>query len=236
MTILSRFKAYAVFSLCLLQQVACAQGELGPHFLDKNSRYIGEFFQNHAYIRADEGGNFGGKLAGNKFAADVWIAREDAFVLYKQPNADKFAIIDPSDPKNHNLKPTDLNFQLIPNGGLLVKAWERANNPSAYPKDKRTGKLQAWIFVDLVAAAKQTERFFVGTEIKTEPESGLHFIPVLVVNEQRSVFFLDPDRNKFAPVSADLLGTPLEEMKYREMDAGGVGEAVWKFISTKNPK
>lgn len=208
-------------------------GEIGPHFPVKRFQYIGDFYHNYAYLIADEDGNFGGRLADDIYVADIYTVREEVLILLRDTKSGRFAIMDPSDPATKNMKATDLKFEDAPKDNILTKAWERASNPKNYPKDLKKGKQQEWIYVDLTAKAK---RFYIGTAIKKEQQSGYSFAPLLVVNEQRSIFFLDPKNRKFAPVSVDPLGTPLEEKKYRKMDEGGVAEAVWKAIKDKLPK
>lgn len=211
-------------------------GEIGPHFTGKRFQYIGDFYHNYVYLIADEDGNSVGRLADEKYVADIYTVREEVLILLRDTKSGGFAIMDSSDPSTKNMKATDLKFEDVSQDNILAKAWERASNPKNYPKDLKKGKQQEWIYVDLTAKAKETERFYVSTTIKKEQQSSYSFAPLLVVNEQRSTFFLDPKNRKFAPVNIDQLGTPLEEMKYRKMDGGGVADAVWKAIKDKLPK
>ncbi len=112
----------------------------------------------------------------------------------------------------------------------MAKAWERVSNPKAHEADRTKGKQQEWLSVGFDAQTRQTERFYVGTEIKTEPKSSLQFTPLLTVTEERFTLFLDPSNNKYAPVSADPLGTPLDPIKYREMPPDSMAAAVWKLL------
>ncbi|MDO9541006.1 MAG: hypothetical protein Q7J98_01615 [Kiritimatiellia bacterium] len=205
-------------------------GEIGPHLTGKRFQYIGDFYHNYVYLIANEDGGFGGRLADEKYFADTYTVREEVLILLRDTKSGGFAIMDPSDPA------TKLKFEKVPKDNILSKAWERASNPKNYPKDLKKGKQQEWIYVDLTAKAKETKRFYIGTEIKKEQQSGYSFAPLLVLNEQRSTLFLDPNNRKFALVDVDPLGIPLEEMKYRKMDGGGVADAVWKAIKDKLPK
>ena len=70
-------------------------------------------------------------------------------------------------------------------------AWERALTPKKYESDRTKGKLQEWISVGFTAQDRQTERSYVGAEIKTDPKSSLQFTPLLTVTEERFTLFLD---------------------------------------------
>ena len=193
-------------------------GEIGPHFTGKRFQYIGDFYHNYTYLIADKDGNFGGcLLADEKYVTDIYTVREEVLILLRNTKSGRFAIMDPSDPSTKNMKATDLKFEDAPKDNILSKAWERASNPKNYPKNLKKGKQQEWIYVDLTAGDKETKRFYIGTAIKKEQQSGYLFVALLVVNEQRLTFFLDPKNRKFAPVSVDPLGTLLEEIKYRMM-------------------
>lgn len=205
-------------------------GELSPHFTGKGYQYVGEFFRNYAYIIKKEDGELGGKLADNKFMADVISAREQVVILLRRPKDGQLAIMDPSDPEARKSAPADLKFQAAPVGSMMAKSWERASNPKAHEADRTKGKEQQWLSVGRDAQPRQTERYYVGTEIKTEPKSSFQFTPLLIITEERMTLFLDPANKKFAPVTTDLLGTPLDPIKYRDMTDGGMAEAVWKLL------
>jgi hypothetical protein len=211
-------------------------GELGPHWKGKQFQYVGEFFKNYIYLIAGEDGNFGGRLADEQYVADVFIMREDIQILFRDPKSGKFAILDPSDQATRAMTAGDWKFQDVPAESIPAKAWQRATNPKNYPGDLRKGRQQEWIYVDSSGEAKQRDSFYVGTEVKNDPKFGYSFVPLLAVNQQRTTFYLDPKNQKFAPVSADMFGTPLDEIKYRKMDEGGVAEAIWKAIREKLSK
>lgn len=212
-------------------------GELGPHWEGKQYHYVGAFHNNHLYLMGDEEGNLGGKLADDIYVGEAFIVREDIQILLRDPKSGKFAVIDPSDPASRKMKEEDLKFHDAPSTNILAKGWLRAQNPKNYPKDLKKGKEKSWIYVDLTAGAGESDQFYVGTEIKKDPKTGYELVALLVVNQQRTTFYLDPKNKQFAPVKTDMLATPLEDIKYRKMDEGGAAEAALKVIQkTLNEK
>ena len=210
--------------------------ELAPHFPTKEFVYIGSFFWNYTYIHKNEDGKLVGALADEHYEAYIASAREKVFALVQHPKTQQFALFDPSDRESGKQEFSDLKFQSASVDSAFAKAWLRATTPTAFEKDRKKGRLQEWIYVDVAAKDRQVDRFYVGTEIKTEPKSGFRFVPLLDVTEERAVFFLDPKHKQFAPVTTDLFWTPLEEMKYRDITVGGVGEAVMNFVTGTKSK
>lgn len=216
-----------------VEQANADQPELAPHFRGTNFVYVGDFFGNHAYIQLNDGGNMSSALADGHFVASVVTARESTIMLFQNPKTGEVAVLDPSNPESAKKTASDLKFAAISPETPPGKAWARASNPSAFVSDKKKGRSQEWIYVDMATTDRQIDSFYVSTEIKTEAKSGLRYVPILGITEERFMFYLDPKNNKFAPVRNDLFWTPKEEMKYREITAGGVAEAVLKLVTSR---
>jgi hypothetical protein len=215
---------------CRDQAQAPLTAELSPHFDGKAFQYVGDFHGNYVYLVKGEGGELGGELKDSKYVCNVTSAREQLYVIFRRPNDGKVAVFDPSDPSSQNFKHADLDFQTPEYDTVATKAWERASNPEKFQADRRVGKSQEWITVDVGAQERQVERTYCGAEIKTNAASELQFIPLLLVTEERFTLYLDPANNKFAVTQTDYFGTPLEPIKDREMTSDGMGIAVWKLL------
>jgi hypothetical protein len=206
-------------------------GELGPHWIGKQFRYVGEFYRNYVYVIGREDGCLGTRLAGDQCSADIYSVREDTQILFRDPRSGRFAVFDPSDQDSRPTKSTDLKFESALGESIPRKAWQRATNPKDYLDNLKKGRQQDWIYVDSLVEPRQSDSIYVGTTVKSDSESGYSFVPLLVVNQQRITFYLDPKNRRFAPVAADAFGTPLEDkLKYQDMKENGVAEAVWKTI------
>lgn len=204
--------------------------ELAPHFTGDKFKYIGEYFQNYTYLMASEDGDFCGKLAEGRYVTDVWSVREEILMLNYQPASGKYAVLDPSDPASWSKKPGDLKWESFPEDSIVVKAWKKATNPQKHKKDTIKGKNQSWIYVDVLSEAKAMLKFYVGPEIYKEPE--FMFTPLLELNQERMLLYLDPANNKCSYYAIDLLGVPLEEKKYRDMKEGDFCYGVLNAIKS----
>lgn len=212
-------------------------GELGPYFTGKEFHYVGTFYKrNFCYILENEGGTLSNTLSQNHKVADVWIAREAMSIIVQQPKTKKFILFDPSNPETKGLSFEQLTFQDVPQESDIAKGWARANSPESFSKDRKKGKNMNWIFVESAPTPTDIRQVYVGDEIKTNEKYNCRTVPLLEVIQERYMFFLDPDNNRFGAVRTDVLGTPEEEIKYRDITPGSAGEAVLKAISTKPAK
>jgi len=214
----------------LLPLKAQSRAELYPHFRENAFQYVGEFYNNHAYIFKNADGKLGDALADGKYTATIMSAREQVFIVFRRPTDGQFAVVDPSDPEAKKIQPSDLKFQVYPKDSIIVKAWEFASNPQAHESDRANGRLQRWLAVGVDVQTRQTERFYVGAETKTDPKSSFQLTPLLVVTEERLILFLDPANRKYAPVISDSFGSPLDPIKYRDMADDSMAAAVWKQL------
>jgi hypothetical protein len=213
------------------------EGELGPYFTGREFHYAGTFYEhNFSYVLENEGGTLSNSLSENKEEADVWTAREAISIIVQQPSTKKFAIIDPSNPETKGLKLDQIKFQDAPQESDVAQGWARASSPESFSKDRKKGKTQNWVFVESAPTPTGRRKVYVGDEVKNNAESGLRIVPLLEVFQTHYTFFFDPNNKKFAPVQTDEFGVAKEEIKYRDITPGGVGEAVLKVISNKPPK
>jgi hypothetical protein len=210
--------------------------ELAPHFPEKQFYSVGVFHNNYAYIQQFEGGALGSELADKHYVARVVTARESVAVLFHDSKTRHFTVWDPFEAESKEKQPKDLNFQAVDPEGIIGKAWSRASNPKLFPKDFIKGRTQTWVFVGAVAAEGQGDKFYVGTEIKTDPKSGFQFVPLLKVSEEWFIFHLDPKGKKFAPVRSDLFWIELEELTFQDITPGGIGESVLNLVRPKKPE
>ncbi len=176
---------------------------------------------------ADDAGHFGTTAPDGTVHADVWSAREDFYVLFRDPKTGAFCILDTMDP---NFGKTKLEFSDFPKDSLPVKAWSRAEAPKTFSKDLKNGKEHQWIYVDLNATKVETDRFYVSPEIKSDPKSGYPFTSVMIVNEQRLSVSIFPSKKKFSAVTTDFLAMPSGTEDNFDMKPGDLSEAVLKFM------
>ena len=210
-------------------------GELGPYFTGKEFHYVGTFYaHNFSYILENEGGKLGSSLSENHKVADVWTAREAISIIVQQPETKKFALLDSSNPETKGMSFEQLTFRDAPQESDIAQGWARANSPESFSKDLKKGKSANWIFVESAPTPTGRRKVYVGAEIKTNEKYNCRIVPLLEVFQNHYTFFLDPDNKKFAPVKTDEFGTPKEEIKYRDITPGGVGEAVLKAVSSPN--
>lgn len=214
-------------------KTANAQGEIGPHFLKDRCSFIGEVYGNSVYINADDEGRFGNKSQDGTVYADVWVAREDFYIMFRHPKKDAYAMVDSADPTFSKKKFSELEFGDFHVDSLPHKAWIRASSPKSYEKDRKTGKEFAWIYVDAKGDRKQTDRFYVSPEIKLDSSTGCRFVTVMIVNEQRFSVFIDPAKRRFSTELTDRLAMPVEEKKFSQMKRGDLSEAILGFMNRK---
>lgn len=207
--------------------------ELSPYFKDNDHKFVGTFFRNHAYIVRAKSGSLGGELAGGTFVTDLVSVREKIVILLRRPSDNRFAIMELGGQAANNSASSELEFVDAQPGSLLASSWEKAVNAQTLPANHIKGKQQTWIFVDSETLERSIERYNVGTEVKTESKSGLQFTPLLILIEERSTMYIDPKNRKFASVTTDLFGTPLDAFKYREMTLNGLADKVWKLIKSQ---
>ena len=210
-------------------------GELGPYFTGKDFHYVGTFYtHNFSYIHENEGGTLSNSLSENHKVVDVWTAREAMSIIVQQPETKKFALLDPSNPETKGLSFEQLTFQNAPQESDIAQGWARANSPESFSKDRRKGKNTNWILIESAPTPTGRRQVYVGDKIKTNEKYNCRIVPLLEVFQDHYMFFLDPDNKKFAPVRTDEFGTPKEEIKYRDITPGSVGEAVLKAVSSPN--
>jgi len=139
-------------------------------------------------------------------------------------------------PSIDNKSIKDLDFIEFPKDAFPHQAWSVASGDIIPERVEKGREDRQWLFIDVGADEKQVEYFFTMKQINTEPNSVLEFITILVLNEQRAMFFYSSDGTEFAPVHCDPLWTPTEDMIYREVRDGEVEKAIWEVIIEKNEK
>jgi hypothetical protein len=207
--------------------------ELAPYFTGERYYYLGEFFQNYAYLLKLEGGTYLDKLADGGCAADVHTAREAAAVVFYNPKARAFATVDMQDPKFENMKIESLQFAAASPDSLVGKAWARASNPDAYKQDHKQGKRALWVYVDTHADERRSDTYYAETAIHTEPKAGYKFFELIAVTHERFYFTIDGKARKFRADLTDLLGTPVGDKKERDMKDGDIASAIWRLYETR---
>lgn len=207
--------------------------ELAPYFTGDNFYYVGEFFLNYAYLMKSEGSKYFGELSGGYCAADVHTAREATAIVFYEPKAKKFSVVDMQDRKFGRLKLEELQFNGADSDSFAVKAWERASNPNAYKKDQKQGKRALWVFIDSVAEGRRVMEYYVEPTVHTEPRTGYKYFEMLAVTLERFNFIINGKAHKCRTYLTDVVGRPQEPEREEEMKDGDLPSAIWRLYETR---
>ena len=233
---------YLLPALIILAQVstACGQksrGELNPHF-GKSTQYLGNFHGNFGYMIKSEDNST--QLKGGEFVVSVKSASEKFLTVIRRPTDGYIAVIERGDARGlrlADLTPSELKFQAIAEGTKILAAWNRATNPGAFKDKTKKGERRKWIYVDSDVLKQQTDRFYVSAGVQLDPKTKLQIAEILVVSEESFLLFINPDKNKFAPVATNLFGSPLDKAIYENIPAGSMAAKVLEELlkGTREP-
>lgn len=193
--------------------------ELQRHFEGQDLLSLGHFYNNFVYVDTAQD-----PILKDGYFVYVFIAREDYVLIARDKSNDKMAIIDPS--MNQN----ELEFYKFSTEDMPSKAWSVASGEVDVQRIEHGQSGKEWLYVDLNEYDDHVNYYFTLKEINTEPETGLEVITILVLNEQRSMFFYDSEGTEFAPVRCDAFWTPIEEMVYRKMRDEEVEKVIWDVM------
>jgi len=193
--------------------------ELQCHFEGENLLSLGSFYNNFVYVDTTQD-----PILKDGYVVYVFTAREDYVLIVKDKSNDKMAIIDPS------MDQEGLEFYEFSTEDMASKAWSVASGEVDVERIERGQSGKKWLYVDANVYDENVNYYFTLKEINTEPETGLEVITILVLNEQRSMFYYDSEGTEFAPVRCDFLWTPIEEMVYRKMRDEEVEKVIWDVM------
>jgi len=197
--------------------------ELSSPFKDQDLYYIGSFYNNHAYI--DTAQDY--KLA-DGYVASIYIYREDRLNILRDPKNGKMVALDPS---SEITDPDNLKFSYPPSDSPIVKAWSIASGQVKPTSIENGHDGRQWAFVDNIVTERQIEHLYIDPTIVNDPKTGITTSTLLILVEQRMLFFYDSKGTKIAPVTCDFFWTPVDELQYRVMKVNGIENAVWEFIN-----
>lgn len=202
--------------------------ELPSRFKGDQFYYLGEFYQNAAYLLKFENGRFLVRLPGDRCQACVLGVRETFMVVYYERKTQRFAF-DLDNPTFKRGRTGQLQFAPVLPDSLAAKAIERASNPATSGTDIKQGRRSRWILVETHVSEKQGEAYYVESLMHFDAESGCEYFQLLTVTEDRVVLTIDGTFHKFHAQFSDVFGTSVGEMEERPMKNGDVASRIWRL-------